>query len=163
MTTLNLTASHDYIDGTLVVDTSSDHLAPLENANTGTNESHTAADEVDEPGLTPPQTSSTITPPVPLLCPCNCTYFDFGCCFSDVVEMHPYQSSYDSMDWRPPFPGLICDPWSGLWLARKGIDQDFRTKGSQVSPSNVSLPPMETSGHPEGGGFDLLGSIPLPK
>ena len=75
--------------------------------------------------------SGTFIPPssTPLLCPCNCTYFAFGCCFTNVIT-EPFEPSYNSNTvWEPPFPGLTCDPYSGLWLAPKGTGQDRRKGG----------------------------------
>ncbi len=114
----------------------------------GTSESQTSSIETVQPGAAPSQNDKEFenasksntyiaASSIPLICPCNCTNSDFACCFSKIVEMTSTTIPSNSTDWKPPLPGLICDTYSGLWLAPKGAGYRKGRGGSQVPPSSV--------------------------
>lgn len=120
------------------------------------------------PGRTRPgQTSNITTTSTPLTCPCNCTYFDLGCCFTNVVTTNVALYPHDDTELEPPFPGLACDPYTGLWLVPKGSSQGRRKGHTWPSPSSITTHlPTSTAGtqttvSQDGGVFELSNSVPL--
>ena len=81
----------------------------------------------------------------PLICPCNCTYLAFSCCFSTFVnDLIIFE---EEINYGTPGPSLHCDEQSGNWTSSNGTANATATTIllSSTSPSSMASVSAEES------------------